>query len=91
MQGKFIYFHTILLGVLIFIIKNVFISELTHSYTLNLLNTKYLTIYSMHLLKLKIVELIIITVKVGFFICLGEFTLVTRLSNLKPRKIPPNV
>lgn len=45
----------------------------------------------MHLLKLKIVELIIITVKVGFFLRLGEFTLVTRLSNLKPRKIPPHV
>lgn len=45
----------------------------------------------MHLLKLKIVEPLIITVKVGGFLCLGEFTLVTRLSNLKPRKIPPNV
>lgn len=45
----------------------------------------------MHLLKLKIVELIIITVKVGVFLRLGEFTLVTWLSNLKPRKIPPHV
>lgn len=45
----------------------------------------------MHLLRLKIVELIIITVKVVFFYGWEKFTLVTRLYSLKPRKIPLHV